>query len=250
MLSGEFSYKRVAKLICNDIYIMRWTFILSWLVAIVWYWTLTIISWTNAKIGDPNYGFLYKGMFVIYGLFYTMHTWKDYSSLKNGVIHLSQPALASEKFIAKFIWTGPLYVAAFNFFWFISSIGINIISNIFMDSRLPIFPIVPIHIVHVISSYLLLHSVAMAGAMLFKKQSTLLTLACFGVSWLIIAVICSIINVGGFVVTFLSINFVQDVAYPGEIFRRVNFIDTFVIYALMMPLFWSGSYLLFKHRKL
>jgi hypothetical protein len=249
MLNKEFSFKRVAKIIGNDLYIRRWQFALTAGVVLVWFWTMSLLSWSKHKSGDLPFGYFYLLSLYFCGTAFTFGVFRDISTLKDGVLLITQPALRVEKFIAKFIWSGVGFVIVFNVFWVFASAGIATITNLSFGYKLPVIPKIPLKIVHEITVYTLLHSIAFAGAALFRKKSLILTLLGFGMGWLIVAVVCSIMDRESISVYFMSIRFAENVAFSWNTFKKVNIIDTVMIYGLMMPLLWIAAYQFFKARK-
>lgn len=245
----DFSLRRVFKMICNDLYVRRMQIATSAVIILAVYWSFALLSWIQLRVGNPSYGSFYLFEFCLFGMVFTADSFREAATLRTGVLFLGQPASVMEKYLARFIWTGPGYVLAFNVFWYAATIILSLMVRLFLSKDISVFPLVPEKIVINISLYFLLHAIMLAGAVLFKKSHFLLSFAGMGVSWFATILLLMLLNVRNFIVVFIGIQWVNQVAYSESIRHKVLLTDTLIYNCFFMPLLWFAAYWLFREKE-
>ncbi|MFA6549703.1 MAG: hypothetical protein WCT39_07255, partial [Candidatus Margulisiibacteriota bacterium] len=157
MHEKEISATRIARIIRNDVATHRRELIVSGCIIIVAYWAFSLLFWASDTGWMGPYNTIYTLFFYVFGTILTAASFSDASSLKTGVLFMALPAKVSEKFMARFLWTGIGYVLVFNILWYAASVCLSPILSLVFSKTIPLFPLIPRKIAVNISTYFLLH---------------------------------------------------------------------------------------------
>jgi len=234
----------------NDLYLRRKELAVMAGLVLAVFWSFSLLSWAKDTEWDVPYNWSYPFLFYTLGMALTSGSFRQASSLRDGVLFLSQPAGTSEKFIARFLWTGLGFVLFFNLFWYAATIPLNLMIRLFLSKSIPVLAVVPGKISTTISIYLLLHATMLVGAVLFRKNHFLLTFAGIAIAWLVISFSTVLYNKGGIVFNFTGVKISGYVYYSEGLRHKVVLADTLIYFGLCMPLMWMAAFRLFREKEI
>jgi hypothetical protein len=250
MLDTTFSIVRVAQIIRNDIYERRRELLLNGAVALTTYFGYQLVLWHGTGGAVPSFDRIFTLFLWTFGVAITSGSFKSSADLRNGSFFLSLPASVFEKFIARWLLTGPLYILAFTLLIYLSNILLYPILVLVFKRPVPFLPIIPLTIMESIAVYYVLHSVMLCGSVLFRRNHFGMTMASIGGAFFILGIVCTPLFGREASLVFTFNGFAFNAEYSEAVRHRVHLAGGIFFYGILMPLLWSSTYLLFREKEL
>lgn len=175
--------QRILKIICHDLSVQKKIIGLASLSGIIF---LSILSYFNSLDGYA---------FILYsaGLIMTSNAFTDLNTPEKGQFFLTLPASSLEKFIARWLLTSVIFMLYTYILYFLCSLITLSVNGNGLSSLHLLSPMV----LAIFAKYLVLNSVALLGAIYFRRYNLIKTSLCVGI-------LMSIITAAVFLASYIT----------------------------------------------
>ena len=249
MSDSDFSIKRIWRLMAMDWIAREKEFLIVGLSVLLVIFFLQLGSWWLWKVGFTPFVREYVILFIVTGIMFTTGSFRDLRS-HQAAYSLCLPATTLEKYLARYIWTGPLYVVAFNLVYCLALVSSHAFVRLILNKDIPLMPVFHVMVFKYLAMYFFLHAVYFCGTLASRGQNVLITTAVLAVLAAVNFVIVPFALLGTSGAPFALYYLTSNSNYvPVRIVRTTIDLVYLEVFVLGMPLLWVSAYLLLKEKE-